>query len=248
MVSVRLGRKHVFVQREFLEERLAAGMSLEAIGQETGRHLSTVAYWLRKHGLCATGGDRFCPKGGIERETLERLIEEGLSLRKISRRLDRSMSTVSYWMRRHGLKTKRGQLQAVPQEERPRVIERRCANHGLTTFAQTGSGKHYRCLQCRAERVAQRRRDIKAILVREAGGRCQLCGYNRCIGALQFHHLDPQRKEFDIASGGIARSLHRARLEASKCALLCANCHVEVESGVLKVSLESWQAGDKALY
>lgn len=67
--------------------------------------------------------------------------------------------------------------------------------------------------------------------MREAGGRCVICGYDRHIGALHFHHLDPDQKSFSIAHGGITRSLARAREEVKKCVLLCANCHAEVEAG-----------------
>lgn len=73
---------------------------------------------------------------------------------------------------------------------------------------------------------------MKAILVAEAGGRCGLCGYDRCVGALAFHHLVPQAKSFGLAEGGLARSLSQARTEAAKCILLCANCHAEVEAGL----------------
>jgi transposase len=227
------------VERQYLERCLADGMSLEAIGKETGQHASTVAYWLRKYGMAAVGSGRFAPRGGIERGVLQELVDEDLPLRAIAERLGRSMSTVGYWMRRYGLKTRRAQLQSMPLETRPRHIERACTTHGVTTFGQTGSGRHYRCLQCRAERVAQRRRDVKATLVGEAGGRCQVCGYERCIGALQFHHIDPREKRFHIALGGVARSLERARSEARKCVLLCANCHAEVEAGVVTIPLES---------
>jgi hypothetical protein len=99
-----------------------------------------------------------------------------------------------------------------------------CRRHGETEFILEGRG-YYRCKKCRSERVAQRPRDVKAILVREAGGRCRRCGYDRCIGALQFHHLDPDHKESNIALCGVARSLKRMREEAKKCVLLCANCH-----------------------
>jgi hypothetical protein len=73
--------------------------------------------------------------------------------------------------------------------------------------------------------------------VREAGGRCSLCGYERYIGALGFHHLDPAEKRFSISYLGASRALGRARAEAQKCVLLCANCHAEVEAGVARLSL-----------
>jgi hypothetical protein len=68
--------------------------------------------------------------------------------------------------------------------------------------------------------------------VAEAGGSCALCGYDRCLAALQFHHVDPSTKDFALAMFGLSRSLERMRAGARKCVLLCANCHAEVEVGV----------------
>ena len=74
---------------------------------------------------------------------------------------------------------------------------------------------------------------MKEILVEEAGGACRLCGYSRYVGALHFHHLNPQSKTFSLADEGATRSLAAARAEAAKCILLCANCHAEVEVGLV---------------
>jgi hypothetical protein len=90
----------------------------------------------------------------------------------------------------------------------------------------------YRCKLCRQEQVADRRRRVKRILVDEAGGSCALCGYDRCVAALQFHHLDPTEKCFALSSEGSTRGIDAARAEARKCVLLCGNCHAEVEAGV----------------
>jgi IS30 family transposase len=49
--------------------------------------------------------------------------------------------------------------------------------------------------------------------------------------ALQFHHRDPGEKLFALSHQGITRSLAKAREEARKCILLCANCHAEIEGG-----------------
>ena len=57
------------------------------------------------------------------------------------------------------------------------------------------------------ERVSNRRRKIKQLLVEEAGGRCALCGYERCAAALHFHHLDPGTKEFHLSMQGVTRSI-----------------------------------------
>jgi hypothetical protein len=81
----------------------------------------------------------------------------------------------------------------------------------------------------------RRRRTVKQILVEEAGGRCKLCGYDRCLAALEFHHADPSSKEFGVSRRG-ARSIDRLRAEVHKCVLLCSNCHAEVESGFSPIS------------
>jgi hypothetical protein len=73
---------------------------------------------------------------------------------------------------------------------------------------------------------------MKPHLVEEAGGRCCICGYDRYVGALEFHHLDPGQKRHDVSKYGVTLSLAAARDEASKCVLLCSNCHAEVERGV----------------
>jgi len=110
-----------------------------------------------------------------------------------------------------------------------------CATHGEVEFVQRADTGTWRCVPCRAEAVTDRRRRVKAILVAEAGGACTVCGYNRCLAALQFHHLRRDEKQFALGRKGVARSLDKARAEARKCVLLCANCHAEVETGVLRL-------------
>src|SRR4029079_5430956 len=90
-----------------------------------------------------------------------------------------------------------------------------------TCFRRRDDGAR-RCLRCRLEAVMRRRRTIKEMLVAEAGGRCALCGDDRHLGALEFHHVDPSTKEFSVSRDGVTRSLDRARAEAKKCVLLCA--------------------------
>jgi len=83
--------------------------------------------------------------------------------------------------------------------------------------------------------IAYRRR-VKEQLVSEAGGACALCGYDRYLGALQFHHADPAEKSFGLSGRGLAYSMDSLRREAEKCVLLCSNCHAEVEGGVTMLS------------
>ena len=222
------------MDRDVLAAWLEEGRSLEWIGEQVGRHPSTVAYWVRRHGLSAAHRERHAARGGLEREMLAELVAQDLTVAQIAAAVDRSPATVRHWLRRHRLATtstaRRRKTRGVALER----FEDTCAVHGATTFVVRRDGGSA-CLACRAERVVRRRRELKRILVDEAGGACAVCGYDRCLAALEFHHLDPAQKTFGLGLRGLTRSLERLRAEAAKCVLLCSNCHVEVEVGVAKL-------------
>jgi transposase len=227
------------MDREFLEECLANGMSLTEIGAVTNRDPSTVGYWVQKYGLIANGKAKYAPRGGLTREELEPLVESGLKLREIASKLDRSMSTVRHWMRKYGLQPARAhhntQLAAEALAAGRTRFVGTCKRHGETEFLVFKSGRH-RCSKCNSEAVSRRRRKVKETLVEEAGGKCARCGFDEHPAALQFHHLDRASKEFAVSRKGVTIAIDRSRAEAQKCVLLCATCHALVEAGVASVS------------
>lgn len=111
----------------------------------------------------------------------------------------------------------------------PKFIKKTCKVHGETDYVLEGRG-FYRCKKCRADAAQKRRKKVKRMLVEEFGGACSRCGYNKCIEALQFHHIDPNTKEFGVSAQGNTRSYERLLEEAKKCVLLCANCHAEIHA------------------
>jgi hypothetical protein len=148
-----------------------------------------------------------------------------------------SYATVQHWLKKYGLETARARRRRQiprPGNDGPLTVDATCDVHGPAAFRRRTDG-YYRCLACRADAVIKRRRAVKRILVEEAGGACRLCGYDRSVAALQFHHLDPKLKDFSLSHRGVTISLDAARAEAAKCVLLCANCHAEVEGGVATV-------------
>jgi hypothetical protein len=231
------------VDKGFLESCLAEGLSLEAIGKRAGKHPSTVSYWLDKHGLSAVGAERYRNRGAVCRSRLVRLVEAGATLAEIADQLERSVSTVRYWLERHEIERPNRRRSCRGRRDGAKFATFECRRHGLTEFVLEGRG-YYRCKACRSEAVARRRRAVKQRLVAEAGGSCQLCGYSRCLGALQFHHVEPHGKEFHLAHRGHSRSIARSRAEMRKCVLLCANCHAEVEGGFANLPVESRGSSD----
>jgi hypothetical protein len=167
-------------------------------------------------------------------------VAAGMTIAQIAAELGVTGVTARRRLARFGLRT--SATRRVDQERAARdagimAVTLTCARHGETEFGPEGRG-YYRCKRCRAERVARRRRRLKATLVAEAGGRCCICGYDRHIGALEFHHVDPRQKRLEISQDGVTLPLEAVRLEARKCVLVCSNCHAEVEAGVATVPVE----------
>ena len=65
----------------------------------------------------------------------------------------------------------------------------------------------------------------KQLLTEIMGNKCCVCGFNSYIEALEFHHVDPDSKSFNLSSGGLMKILPAQLSELKKCVLVCANCH-----------------------
>jgi hypothetical protein len=112
---------------------------------------------------------------------------------------------------------------------------RECRHHGLAPHGRyrDRDGYRVRCKACIAEEVTRRHQKVRRILVEEAGGCCAVCGYDRCLINLCFHHVDPATKSFSLNMGS-GKGIAARREEIKKCVLVCANCHGEIESGLIE--------------
>src|SRR5262245_31905501 len=132
------------MEREWLEQRLEAGRSIESIAREVGRVPSTVAYWVNKYGLTSAHATRRATKGGIARDTLAPLVAAGLSTRKIAARLQVSQATVRHWLRKHDLETERAArrrlLEVQASAANPTDATAVCPRHGRTEFRRRSEG------------------------------------------------------------------------------------------------------------
>lgn len=229
------------MDRDSLKALLDQGLSVEKIAGRFGKHPSTVSYWMRKYRLEAANRQRHAARGAVDQANLEHAVAEGLSITELAERFDRSKATIRHWLRRYRLRTQ-NVASCVARDTGERTIRMHCGRHGEAEFVLEGRGT-YRCKRCRAEHVVKRRRKVKRTLVAEAGGCCRLCGYDRYLGALQFHHLEPSEKRIGLSYAGTALALSTLRAEAAKCVLLCANCHAEVEGGVASIGQRTSASG-----
>ncbi len=62
---------------------------------------------------------------------------------------------------------------------------------------------------------------------------CQVCGYNKCSQALQFHHVTQDNKYRNINNMVRNNSMDRIFNEINKCIIVCANCHAEIHANRL---------------
>jgi hypothetical protein len=83
-----------------------------------------------------------------------------------------------------------------------------------------------KCNSCMANK---NRLELKAKINTYKQKGCSICGYNKNTAALQFHHLNPKEKDFEISSN-MCRKWKTIEQEIAKCIVVCANCHIELHN------------------
>jgi hypothetical protein len=81
----------------------------------------------------------------------------------------------------------------------------------------------------RLKQNSVRRQKNKQKAVDYKGGKCSCCGYNKCLAALEFHHIDPCKKEGETSKLKTGKWVVFKK-ELDKCILLCSNCHRELHN------------------
>lgn len=109
-----------------------------------------------------------------------------------------------------------------------------CRECGKSYTRKTTHGTQAVCWACRSRKIRSSRKDK---CVEYKGGRCSVCGYNRCDSAMEFHHTDANEKDFSIGNS-MYLSWHTIKLELDKCILVCANCHREIHAGIISANDE----------
>ena len=117
---------------------------------------------------------------------------------------------------------------------------RECPKHGLVEYIayQYQNKVQWRCSKCQSEAVQKRRDHTKLLALAYKGNKCQCCGYNKYAGALEFHPINPNEKDFGISTKGYTRSWERNKQELDKCVLVCSNCHREIHGGIIPCPTE----------
>ena len=96
--------------------------------------------------------------------------------------------------------------------------------------------------------VKEWRKRFKQKIINSFGGKCGICGYDKCNEVFHCHHLDPSKKEFSL--GRMMGNPHKWEYvipELKKCVLLCSNCHGEVHAGVTTIPYDIKMCDDSVI-
>jgi hypothetical protein len=103
-------------------------------------------------------------------------------------------------------------------------------------YSRGGKQKHRLasiCKSCQKASVNQRIINAKIKWLEYKGGaKCQRCGYDKCIAALEFHHRNPKDKEFSFSKKK-SYKFETIKPELDKCDVLCSNCHKEIHHNII---------------
>ena len=173
---------------------------------------------------------------------LKDYLDRNLSIREISEESKKCCTSVRHWMKKYGLKPNFKSFKddhcyssgSVKERNRIKVI-------GDTKYCPTC--KQYKkfdefyvrrknnhsgyCRQCITRDTIERGRKFKLKCIEYKGGKCQICSYSKCQAALDFHHRNPDEKEFSVCKYRSCKLNDKIKTELDKCDILRANCHRE---------------------
>ena len=178
----------------------------------------------------------------MEKHILENYISQGLSTREISKILNRTHTSVYHWIKKFNLKSllenaKKKERRAITSYSTKMCPKCKLQKNVLTCYYINKNKIFAWCKECADEIAYQKQIERKKQCVAYKGGKCFICGYNKYIGSLDFHHIDPKEKHFNISKVN-SYCFDVIKIELDKCVCLCKNCHCEVHNGIAKLEIE----------
>lgn len=167
----------------------------------------------------------------MDQATLVEYVNSGYSQRKIAELINKSQSSVRYYLEKYNLKTDPHGFNrpVIPKGMKFCVT----CKHTKSTVDFHYSHKEQRirsiCKRCATDSVLARQRAFKQQCLDYKGNTgCTRCGYNKTNVALEFHHRNPAEKDFSMAKFKMYKLIDIVKEELDKCDVLCSNCHKEV--------------------
>lgn len=182
------------------------------------------------------------------KEQIIKLRNQGWSYKEIASSLECSKATICYHCQKQGLTNVGLQRENLKEEEIKKVktyylsnslndtathfnvsistVKRYAKKEKVVLTVGEKKKKNY-------DRVKTHRQKIKGKAIAYKGGKCEKCDYNKCEWALEFHHTNPEEKDFIIAKYATL-SWEKIKKELDKCIMVCANCHREIHHEIYR--------------
>lgn len=166
----------------------------------------------------------------ILKEDIEKLVNEGKSVRQIQKELGCAYKTVQRRLVEYGLKTKRS-----IRLRNCKYCDAKLTGHKQYFCNDNCKAKYYYREKTNNSVIAKSQKHItvgrerKKTLVNHLGGKCAICGYDKNLASLNFHHINIDDKKFQISGRLMStKPFDELLVEANKCMLVCNNCHMEL--------------------
>lgn len=156
----------------------------------------------------------------MNKEELVSFINQGFSTWSLAKQFNTTQPNIRYWLKKYELQT----VRKTNDLENKKLCPKCKVAKNKTDFYKSTKGSSY-CKSCIVDSLEKRRKSVKQKAVDYLGGKCSKCGYNKCIAALEFHHLDPKEKDKNYSV--LKKNFDKLKPELDKCVLLCSNCHRE---------------------
>lgn len=166
----------------------------------------------------------------MEKELLKELVDKKLTTRQIAEELNKSQTTIVYWLKKFELKSRSREKKS---RVCPRCKEEKILDEFYNRRGKVGASTY--CKSCTGDQTKERQEEFKNKCIEYKGGKCICCGYDRCSSALEFHHVDPEEKEFEIKKSISRKFDENIKKELDKCVLVCSNCHREIHVGLIEI-------------
>jgi hypothetical protein len=221
------------------------GYSVNQISKDVNCAKSTVSYHINKHGL---GGVRYSFISDIDDKLINRIKE----LREQSKTYSDILASID--IPEDKLKKICRVLGLNKSIQKKKFNKEEIVNYYLSVKSLRQTSEYFNTSRGvirsyiddsiiikRSKKVTNKisvinfRRRVKSKLVEYKGGCCEKCGYNKSEQVLQFHHTNPNEKDFTIS--GKSYSFERLKKEVDKCILVCANCHIEIHEKIRKIGM-----------
>jgi len=225
------------------------GYNINEIVNELGCAKSTVSYHINKIGL---GGVRYKFLNDINDDTIKRIVglrKENKTYKEILKLIDISEDKLIKICRIYKVNYSPSKFKNkdVNVEEiisyylsvnslRKTAVHFNLSRETIRKYISDDiieTNKKNKIKVSKTDAVIQWRKRVKLKLTDYKGGKCEICGYNKCISALHFHHKDSNEKDFTIS--GKSYSFEKLKKEVDKCVLVCSNCHSEIHDGLVNI-------------